>query len=210
MTALKGGAGVTTLAAGLAQAAAHEGLKVVCIAADDEGLLKHHLGLVSLSDESDGKGGNPHITLTAGEDWRLGQDADVVLFDLTRSRPDLRDAITSGADAVVLVASTAASSLVQATSIKAILDQGENRFLLLNQDDVRIPLKKAVAAYLEDQFKDRVIGRVRQDEAVDEALASLEPLASAAPFSAAWNDMRSAFATLLNRMNSLQIAARPR
>jgi chromosome partitioning protein len=80
----------------------------------------------------------------------------------------------------------------------------------LNQDDVRIPLKKAVAAYLEDQFKDRVIGRVRQDEAVDEALASLEPLASAAPFSAAWNDMRSAFATLLNRMNSLQIAARPR
>lgn len=210
LTSLKGGTGVTTLTAGLAQAAAQEGLRVICISADDQGLLKHHLGLVNLSDDGESRASRSPITLQTGEDWRGAPDADVVFFDLPQSRPDLKDAVMADADAVVLVSSTSASALAQAVAAKAFMAQGENRFLLLNQDDVRLPLKKAVAAYLEDQFKDRAIGRVRQDEAVEEALASLEALSSAAPFSAAWNDMRSAFVILLNRMNSLQIAAQPR
>lgn len=210
MTSLKGGVGVTTLVSGLAQAAVQDGLNVVCISADDDGLLRHHLGMVSLSDEGEGKNGNHRITLSSGEDWRSAHQADVVFFDLARSRPDLHEAVMEGADAVILVAPASSSALVQATAAKAFLGQGDNRFLVLNQDDVRLPLKKAVAAYLEDHFKDRMIGRVRHDESVEEALATLEAISSSAPHSAAWNDMRAAFLTLLNRMNSLQLAARPR
>lgn len=210
VTSLKGGAGVTTLVSGFAQAAAQDGLNVACISADDEGLLRHHLGMVSLSEEGDGKNGNHQITLAVGEDWRGAPQADVVFFDLTRSRPDLHEAVMASADAVILVAPASSAALVQATAAKAFLAESDNRFLVLSQDDVRLSLKKAVAAYLEDQFKERVIGRIRHDEAVEEALASLEALSSAAPHSAAWNDMRAAFLTLLTRMNSLQLAARPR
>lgn len=210
LTALAGGVGVTTLVSGLAQAASSEGLAVICIDPDDQGLLKHHLGQVSLADEGDGKSGNPQIALQHGSDWAVTNAPDVVLFDLVRSRPDLSNLILAGADAVVLVLAASASSLAMASAAKAFLSEGENRFVLINLDDVRIPLNKAVASYLEDQFKDRVIGRIRRDGAVDEALAGLETLSGLAPHSAAWTDMRTAFAGLLNRMNTLQIAAKPR
>lgn len=210
VTALRGGTGVTTIVAGLAQAAASEGLDAVCIDPDDGGLLPHHLGLISLKDDGDTRSSGSQIVHHAGQDWRTLRPSDVVLFDLARSRPDLRDDILASADAVVLVTSATASSLAVAPATKAFLAQAENRFLLINLDDVRLPLKKAVGSYLGDQFKDRVIGRIRQDEAIEEALAGLESLSSVAPHSAAWTDMREAFATLLNRMNTLQIAAKPR
>lgn len=204
---LRGGAGVTALVAGLAQAAATEGLDVACVDADDEGLLKHHLGLVALSDDHDSKTANTRIVLRSGQAWSVATAADVVLFDLPRSRPDLHDEVIAGADAVVLVVSASASSLAMAPAVKAFLSAGENRFLLINFDDSRIALKKAAAAYLEDQFGDRLIGRVRLDESVEEAIASLEVLSTVAPYSAAWTDIRVAFVNLLNRMNSLPVAA---
>lgn len=210
VTALQGGAGVTTLVAGLAQAAASEGLDLLCIDADDQGLLKHHLGLVSLADEGESVNTTARIALHAGHDWRVTKPADVVLFDLPRSRADLREEVLSGADAVVLVLPASASSVAMVPAVKAFLALAENRFVLLNHDDLRIPLKKAASAYLEDQFKDRIIGRVRQDEAIEEALASLETLSVLAPHSAAWTDVQATFVTLLNRMNGLQIAAKPR
>lgn len=207
VTSLRGGAGVTALVSAMAQAAASEGLDVVCVDADDQGLLKHHLGLVSLSDDAGRRNGDARITLRTGQDWTVADAADVVIFDLPRARPDLRDEIIVGADAVVLVLPASASSLVIAPAVKAFLAAGENRFVLINFDDGRIPLKKAAAAYLEGQFAERVIGRIRLDEAVEEALAGLETLSSAAPYSAAWTDIRVAFVSLLNRMNSLPVPA---
>lgn len=207
MTSLKGGAGVTAMVAGMAQAAASEGLDVACIEPVGEILLKHHLGLVGLSDDGEGQTGGSRIALRAGETWAAATTADVVLFDLPHGHPGLRDAIAEGADAVVLVLAASASSLVLAPAAKAFLAGGDNRFLLINCDDGRIALKRASAAYLEAQFGDRTIGRVRQDEAVEEAVASLEMLSTVAPYSAAWTDIRVAFVNLLNRMNSLPVAA---
>ena len=210
VTALRGGSGVTTLVAGMAQAAASEGLDVICIDPDDQGLLEHNLGMVTLADDGEPRNAGARITYQAGEDWRTTNPGDVVLFDLARSRPDLRDEVLAGADAIVLVVSASAASLAMAPAAKAFLAQGENRFLLINLDDFRLPLKNAVGGYLEEQFKDRLIGRIRQDGAVEDALASLESLSAVAPHSAAWTEMRAAFVTLLNRMNTLQIAAKPR
>jgi cellulose biosynthesis protein BcsQ len=210
VTGLCGGQGVTTLLAGLAQAAALAGLDVVCIDPDDQGLLAYHLGMVSLADEGEPRKSEAHITHQAGQDWSTAKQADVVLFDLARSRPDLRDAVLGEADAVLLVMSASATSLAMAPAAKAFLAQGDNRFVLINRDDVRLPLKQAAGAYLAEQFKDRLVGRVRHDEAVEEAVATLESLSAVAPHSAAWTEMRSAFVTLLNRMDDLQIAARPR
>ncbi len=207
VTSLKGGAGVTALVSGLAQAAAGEGLDVVCIEPEGETLLKHHLALVALSDDGEGSSGNTRITLRAGETWAAATTADVVLFDLPRAYANLRNEIADGADAVVLVVTASASSLVLAPAVKTFLAGGDNRFLLINFDDGRVALKRASAAFLEAQFADRMIGRVRQDESVEEAVASLEMLSTVAPYSAAWTDIRVAFVNLLNRMNSLPIAA---
>lgn len=207
VTSLRGGAGVTALVSGMAQAGAAEGLDVVCVDADDQGLLKHHLGLASLSDDGETRNTNTRIALRAGSSWAAVDSADLVIFDLPRVRTDLRDQIIADADAVVLVLPASASSLVLAPAAKAFLAAAENRFLLINFADSRVALKSAAAAFLQDQFSDRAIGQVRLDEAVEEALASLETLSSVAPSSAAWADIRAAFVGLLNRMNSLPVAA---
>lgn len=207
VTSLRGGAGVTALVSAMAQAGAAEGLEVVCIDADDQGLLRHHLGLVSMSDDGGSRNGDARIAMRAGQDWKIADAADLVLFDLPRARPDISADVFAGADAVVLVLPAAASSVAIAPAVKAFLAAGENRFLLINFDNGRIALKRAAAAYLEDQFAERVIGRIRHDEALEEVIAGLDTLSSAAPFSAAWADIRVAFVRLLERMNNLPVPA---
>ena len=207
VTSLRGGAGVTALVSGMAQAAAAEGLDVTCVDADDQGLLKHHLGLASLSDDGENRSANARITLRTGQDWNVVNGADLAIFDLPRARPGLRDDVMADADAVVLVMPASASGLALAPSVKAFLSAGENRFVLINFADSRVALKTAAASYLQEQFGDRVIGQVRLDESVDEALAALDTLSSTSPYSAAWTDIRVAFVSLINKMNSLPVAA---
>ena len=208
VTALKGGTGVSTLVSGLCQAAAHEELDVLCVDHDEQDLLKYSFGMVGLAAGGEMKNGNPRIRLRGpGKVVTAADMADIAVTDLPRSRTDLFGPVTADADAVILVVNASATSVAQAPSIKQFLDQGENRFLLINQEDARIPLKRTSSAYLKAEFGQRIIGHVRQDGAVEEALASLEPLSRAAPFSAVWSDMRQAFASLLNHMNDLPVPA---
>lgn len=208
LTALKGGTGVSTMVSGLCQAAAHEELDVLCVDHDNQDLLKYSFGMVGLADGGEMKNGNPRIRLKGpGHVITSADMADVVVTDLPRSRPDLSSTVMGDADAVVLVVSASALSVAQAPAIKQFLDGGENRFLLLNQEDARSALKRTSSAYLKAEFGARIIGHIRQDGAVEEALASLEPLARSAPHSAVWSDLRSAFAKLLAHMNDLPVPA---
>lgn len=204
LTALKGGTGVSTLTSGLSQAAAAEDLDVLCIDHDDQDLLKYSFGMVGMADGGAMRNGNPRIRLK-GTDHRLSaaDAADVVLVDLPRcqSTPEHLDQ----ADAILLVVPASATGVVQAPAVKQFLAKGDNRFIVLNQLDARVPLKKTAAAYLQEEFSDRIIGQVRHDGAIEEALANLEPLSRAMPYSAAWADMRSAFAKLLSHMNDLPV-----
>lgn len=209
VTALKGGAGVSTLVSGLSQAAAAEALDVLCIDHDDQDLLKYSFGMVGLADDGEMRNGNPRIRLKGpGERVSGAETADLVVVDLPRARHDLSELVFDQADAVVLIVPVTAASLAQAPAIKRFLAQGENRFLLLNQLDPRVPLKKAASAFLQAEFADRIIGKIRQDGAVEDAFASLEPLSRAAAHSAVWSDMQAALASLLNQMNQLPVATR--
>lgn len=209
LTSLKGGSGVSTVVAGLCQAAAQEDLNVICWDHDDNSLLKFSFGMIGMADDGEMKNGNPRIQLR-GPDERVtvADIADLVVIDLPRSRLDLSGPVMADADAVVLVVSASATGAAQAPAIKRFLEQGENRFILLNQEDARIPLKRTASAYLKVEFAERIIGSIRQDGAVEEAFASLEPLSRAAPYSAAWSDIREAFVSLLGHMNSLSVPAR--
>lgn len=208
VTALKGGTGVTTLVAGLSQAAAQEDLDVICLDQDDQNILKFHLGMVGMANGGEMKNGHPRISLLQSPSRSHDlHGADIVLMDLPRSRPDLKEAAYQEADAIVLVVPASATGVTSAPAIKAFLAKGENRFVILNQEDNRIALKKTAATYLHSQFSERIIGRIRQDESIEEAIAGLEPISRASPYSAAWTDTRAAFVALLAHMNNLPVSA---
>ena len=205
MTALKGGAGVTAMVAGLAQAASREDLGVLCIDGDRQGTLKYHLGLVRMTGEDEDNTTHSRIMLRSPE--RAGERAaDVMIWDVPRADNDVDNPVLETADLVVLVVPANAPSVTMVTSVRDFLSRGENHFLLINFDDGRIPLKRTTADYLNRTFGDRVLGRVRQDESIDEALANLELLSTAAPHSAAWTDIRGVLGNLLKRLETLPVA----
>lgn len=202
LTALKGGAGVTTLVSGLAQVASIEKLEVLCIDADDQGTLAYHLGNIEgLAIE-----GRSHAALgirIARPEKAIEHAVDVTFIDVPRTQSTTRSELLSQADAVVLVVPASAVSVTMAPAIRSFLGDADNRFIVLNNDDARIPLKRASADYIESLFGERVIGRIRQDESFDEAVANLEPVSTSAPHSAAWSDLRATLPVLLERMEML-------
>ncbi|MEG2313938.1 cellulose synthase operon protein YhjQ/BcsQ [Brevundimonas sp.] len=206
VTALKGGAGVSAVVSGFAQAAAQQDLGVVCIDADTHGSLKYHLGLVGLATGEKSESTASRIKLGTPQ-TAYDFSGDLLLWDLPRSSGDVQAEALARASAVVLVVPASATSVTMAASVKRFLSEGENRYLLINFDDSRIPLKRAAADHLTRHFRDRVIGRIRQDETVEEAVANLEMLSTSAPYSAAWGDMRTALTNLLQRMEEVPLAA---
>lgn len=206
VTALKGGVGVTALVSGFAQAAAQQDLGVQCVDADEQGTLKYHLGLVGLATGEQTESGALRIKVGSPE-TAYEASGNLTLWDLPRTNDQVRNDALVGTDAVVLVVSASATSVTMAPAIKRFLSEGENRYLLINFDDSRIPLKRAAADYLTKNFRDRIIGRVRQDETVEEAVANLEMISTSAPYSAAWGDMRTALTNLLQRMQEVPLAA---
>lgn len=204
VTALKGGVGVTAIVSGFAQAAAQQDLGVCCIDADNQGTLKYHLGLVSLATGEQSVSSAMRIKIAPADDE---VSANLILWDLPRTNDGLHSRAFSRADAIVLVVSASATSVTLVPRIKRFLAEGENRYLLINFDDSRVSLKREAAEYLTKNFHDRIIGRVRQDQSVEEAVANMEMISTSAPYSAAWGDMRTALTNLLQRMQEVPLAA---
>lgn len=63
--------------------------------------------------------------------------------------------------------------------------------LVINELDETCRLERQAAAFIAELAGDRLIGKIRRDAAVDEALAQLQPLARHAPASAALADARA-------------------
>lgn len=206
VTSLKGGAGVTAVVSGFAQAAARQDLDVACVDADYQETLKYHLGLVGLATGEQSSSSTARISLRPAARG-FDPSSDVELWDIPRFAREEHQDVMRDADAVVLVVPASATAATMAPAVKQFLAGGDNRFLLINFEDSRVPLKKAAADYLENHFSDRVMGRIRLDESIEEAVANLEPLSTSAPYSAAWSDLRQAMTQLLQRMEALPVAA---
>ena len=205
VTALKGGAGTTAVVSGFAQAASQQDLAVLCVDTDDNGTLKYHLGLVGLATGEKTESTAARIKLGTPL-TAYDRSADLVLWDMQRSAAEVQAEALGRADAIVLVVPATASAVTMTAAVKRFLSEGDNRYLLVNFDDGRIPLKRAAADYLTRNFRDRIIGRIRQDETVEEAVANLEMISTSAPYSAAWGDMRTALTNLLQRMEEMPVA----
>jgi len=206
VTSLKGGAGVTAVVAGFAQAAAQQDFDVLCVDADTQDTLKYHLGLVGLATGEKTNSSAARISLRSPSQ-AFDRAADVVLWDLPRSAADTHADVLTDADAVVLVVPASATSVTMAAAVRRFLTRGENRFVLINFEDGRIPLKTAAADYLDKHFHERMLGRIRHDESIEEAVANLELLSTSAPYSAGWADIRNALTRLLQSMNELPVNA---
>lgn len=200
VTSLKGGTGVTAIVSGLAQAASVDELDVVCVDGDPQETLKYHLGLVALTKAESESRVRDRITICA-PDTGAGR-ADIVLWDVPSSKPEWSQSVLDRADAIILVVSASAVSVTMARAIKEFLAAADNRYLLINGVDGRIAIKRASCGYLAGHFADWLVGQIRHDEAIDEAVANLEPLSVSAPYSAAWGDMRTALSNVVKRMES--------
>lgn len=87
---------------------------------------------------------------------------------------------------------------------------GRSLFVLTSLDETR-RLSRHSAAFLRELLGDRIIGRIRADECIPEAIAMLQPLARYAPASAALVDARKVAALIAGQLDAAQsetIAAR--
>lgn len=77
--------------------------------------------------------------------------------------------------------------------------QADRTVFLLNRSDDRLRLGRDIAAMLRGLLGDRLLGTIRRDEAVNEALAMMETLGSYAPASAALADFAKITDLLVKR-----------
>lgn len=208
----KGGTGNTTLAAHLATMLGEQGADVtlLTVAALDSLPLHFALppstrlpGLTAPSEQAVVAGG-----ISLRHHPRAGQDADFV--------PMLRDGGFLGASSSrLLVLDMPAGDLALARALlphvqvhlctlnaspeclallPSYLDAGEgcwsdHSLVAINKLDETRKLSRHANAFLRELLGQRLIGRVRRDEAVSEALAMVQPLARYAPASAALADL---------------------
>jgi len=203
----KGGVGTSTVAANIALVLAERGVAVTAIDLTGQGALALCLG--------DGSGAVGQID---GGATVVIAGVHVVSPGADRSPAEILATIEShdGEDSVVVVdvaagdwrtldllLPTAALRLCVLTPDPATLaalplvyrdaqpTRDDRTFFLLNRVDDRLRLGRDIAAMLRGLLGDRLFGTIRRDEAVGEALAMMETLASFAPASAALADFRA-------------------
>lgn len=206
----KGGVGSTTVTANLALMLASRGRDVVAIDFSRQDSLKLHFGfrpdqtLAAPSrrdDEAQVVSGVRLLGHSRPEDhadpvavvrpW-LGEGS-VVIADIAAGDADVFQALLPLATLHLCVLTTDAAAmavlpqLAQGRPLTAT-GGGQNSLYLLNQVDERRRLGRDSAKFLQRLVGERLIGSVRRDEAVNEALAMMEPIAKFAPTSAATAD----------------------
>jgi cellulose synthase operon protein YhjQ len=206
----KGGVGSTTVAANLALMLASRGRDVVAIDFSRQDSLKLHFGfrpdqtLAASSrrdDEAQVVGGVRLLGHSRPEDhadpvavvrpW-LGAGS-VVIADIAAGDGDLFRALLPLATLhlCVLTTDAAAMAILPQLALSRPLMAGggaQHSLYLLNQVDERRRLGRDAAKFLQRMVGERLIGSVRRDEAVNEALAMMEPITKFAPTSAATAD----------------------
>ncbi len=221
----KGGVGTTMIAAQLAIHLAQHGREVVALDLTHQGSLKMHFGLrlthtiPDMADHHaepmvvagvalrDGYAFSqlPEFAATLADDPAVSSPTTIVIADIAAADHRLKDlllpyatfhlcALTPGPGSLAVL------PLVDPETATVMLDK---TLFVLNHLDDRIRLSRNTRKFLNELFGDRIVGTVRRDEAVNEALATFEPLARYAPSSAALTDL----AALGNRIEALCEAA---
>jgi len=205
----KGGVGSTTVAANLALMLASRGRDVIAADFSPQDSLKLHFGfrpdqlLTSAARGQDAQvvGGVRLVACNRPEDhadpaaairpW-LGE-ASVVVADIAAGGTEIFGALLPEAalHLCVLIPDAASMAVLPQVALGRPLlaaTSAQNSFYVLNQIDDRRRLGRDTAKFLRRLVGDRLIGSIRRDEAVNEALAMMEPLAKFAPTSAATAD----------------------
>ena len=218
MRSPKGGVGTTFLTARLAIALAGRGLEVSAIDCTRQDSLKlffeisptQELEVLGSALTSDAVSGVQLFRAdTDAEPRTLADllqahcgDRRVCIVDLGAAPMAWRRALLPQAAIEIcpLVPSPVAlAALTQVDDAEPVLSLTRTAFIL-NQLDDRRRLSNDIHKLVRTLFGDQLLGTVRRDEAVNEALAAMKPLAAFAPASAALNDIEQTASTLIARL----------
>lgn len=226
---LKGGAGTTFMAAHLAMGLSEAGAEVTVLTSARRDTLPLHFGLppaltlpslfAPAQDAVVAAGINLRSHVKAPEDpdlvptlndlgfFEVGQDR-VLIVDVPAGNTPLARTLIAHASAHVCILNAAPDTLAvlpQALDEASFENIARTSFVINALDETR-RLARHSAAFIRELVGPRLLGRVRMDEAVPEAIAMLQPLAKYAPSSAALADVRAIGAALLP---ALEVPGRP-
>lgn len=207
MRSPNGGVGTTFLTARLAMALAARGHEVCAVDCTAQDSLKLHFEIAP-NQSLEPLNGEATPDAMAGVQlyrWDLGQDAAtlsdllaahsgvgrVCLVDLGTHAGELRDRLMPHATVEIcpLVPTPVALAGLTRVDPARALTMLDRTLFVLNQLDDRRRLSNDIHKLLRALLGEQLLGTVRRDEAVNEALAAMTPLASFAPASAALKDI---------------------
>ena len=217
MRSPKGGVGTTFLMARLAIALAGRGHDVSAVDCTTQEALKLYFGLspaqtlemLDAEATPDAIAGvelfqaYPEQNVEHVADQLLARCAKgkVCLVDLGTAAAQLRDRLLPHAALEICTLAPsplALASLTKVDALTSVLSLTRTAFVL-NQMDDRRRLSNDIHKLVRTLLGDQLLGTVRRDEAVMEALAAMKPLATFAPASAALTDVERLTETVIAR-----------
>jgi len=220
----KGGVGATFLCAQLALCMAERGLRVAAVDFTYQDSLKLHFGLlpnqftpgfreaegeplaisdVGLISAYSERRDNEFIDIIQ-RDGLPDHAVDIMIADIAASDRELVELLYPHADlhiSTLLPDPVALATLTRVGGDKP-LAQLEKTALVLNKLDDRRKLSRHSHRFIREVFEDQLIGTIRRDEAVAEALAMFEPLSKVAPNSVVLPDIQLLTDVVLARCGS--------
>lgn len=220
----KGGVGTTFLAARLSIALAARGRDVHAVDCTSQDSLKLFFGLGTRQPlqpfgETDAVVVASGVRLTQGhEASRHAGFADrlatllsdqICFVDISASDAELRDRLLPHAALEICAITPTPIALAALTKVDADTPviELEHTAFVLNQTDDRRRLSGDIHALIRTLMGDALLGTVRRDEAVNEALAAVKPLAAHAPTSAALSDLERLADALERRLGLVHAPA---
>lgn len=223
----KGGSGATFLSAHIAMALGETGRDVAAVSFSRHDTLGLHFGLPPAltlpdlavpADEAVVANGvdlrrctkaprdGDFLTMLRELGWLDATDERLMVLDVPSNETDFAQRLIAEATLHVCPLRTLPDSLAL---LPQVLDEarGSRRstFVLTALDETR-RLSRHGAAFARELLGDRILGRVRLDESVPEAIAMLQPLAKYAPSSAALADVRAVAAKIAEELEAAQRA----
>ena len=217
----KGGVGTTFLAAQLALALAQRGPQVTAIDFTYQDSLKLHFGLLPRQFAPGLEASRSSPLAIAGVELvnayaerldpaflaavRAGglpvAPDRLVIADIAAGDSELFQALYPLADLHLAALLPEPASLASLTRLHGDtpIPQMQRTALVLNQLDDRRKLSRHSHRFIKELFGDQLIGTIRRDEAVQEALALFEPLPKVAPNSVAVPDIAALVDAVLAR-----------
>lgn len=216
----KGGTGTTFVAAHVAMGLAAEGVDVTVLTLAPRDTMAFHFGLSQAIALPSLTAPTDEAVLVGGinlRHWHRGADDSdllpmlddlgylasgrdrVMVIDMPSS--DYRAALRFGELACAQICTLTAQPDMLALLPQMFGETGSERLMrtafVINQLDETRRLSRHGAAFVRELAGPRLIGRIRFDEAVPEAMAMLQPLSRYAPTSAALHDARAIASALV-------------